>query len=112
MADRYQGWTNRATWAVALHINNDSGVHNMARSLAADAWGEATPSQYADRRTNAITILADQLKEFYEEQSESLFTAARIQHLEWIRLLTMDLIEDDMNWREIAGAFIDDAAGK
>jgi hypothetical protein len=25
MCDEYNGWTNRETWAVALHINNDQG---------------------------------------------------------------------------------------
>jgi hypothetical protein len=33
--DTYEGWTNRETWAVALHINNDQGwqegVHEALR---------------------------------------------------------------------------------
>jgi hypothetical protein len=33
--ETYEGWTNRETWAVALHINNDQGwqesVHEALR---------------------------------------------------------------------------------
>lgn len=35
--DRYNGWTNRETWAVALWINNEQGwqesVHELVREL-------------------------------------------------------------------------------
>ncbi len=31
--DTYQGWTNRETWALMLHINNDRGLSEMFREL-------------------------------------------------------------------------------
>lgn len=38
--EKYNGWTNRETWAVALHINNDQGwqesVHEALRQDMAD----------------------------------------------------------------------------
>lgn len=38
--DAYNGWTNRETWAVALHINNDQGwqesVYEALRNAPAD----------------------------------------------------------------------------
>lgn len=42
--ERYNGWANRETWAVALHINNDQGwqesVHEALRAVP--AYGGAT----------------------------------------------------------------------
>ncbi len=39
--DTYQGWVNRETWAVALHLNNDESLYNIARALAKrDDYGE------------------------------------------------------------------------
>lgn len=35
MADTYEGWTNRETWATSLHLNNDQGLYEQARSIVA-----------------------------------------------------------------------------
>ena len=34
MADRYNGWTNRETWSVALWIGNDEGLYRLAKDCA------------------------------------------------------------------------------
>lgn len=31
--ETYQGWANRETWALMLHINNDQGLYNEFREL-------------------------------------------------------------------------------
>ena len=33
MCDTYSGWTNRETWALMLHINNDEGLQSWAHSF-------------------------------------------------------------------------------
>lgn len=42
--DTYNGWTNRETWALMLHINNDEGLQSEAHELSADRG----PHAYAD----------------------------------------------------------------
>jgi hypothetical protein len=46
-ADTYEGWTNRETWAVALHINNDEGwqesVHDALRGYRDGVVPKVTP---------------------------------------------------------------------
>lgn len=51
--DNYNGWVNRETWAVALHLANDYDVYHQARDLIADkrsdvAAGEALADWIGD----------------------------------------------------------------
>ena len=34
VTEEYNGWTNRETWATALHIDNDRGLYDWARECA------------------------------------------------------------------------------
>jgi hypothetical protein len=38
-ADIYQGWTNRETWAVSLHLNNDKAAYDTCRAFAKACGG-------------------------------------------------------------------------
>lgn len=31
--ERYQGWTNRETWALMLHVSNDQGLYHEFRDI-------------------------------------------------------------------------------
>lgn len=35
--DTYNGWTNRETWAAALHLSNTQWIHTTALELVGDA---------------------------------------------------------------------------
>lgn len=34
--DKYQGWTNRETWAAHLWLSNNEGLYHMAREVVAE----------------------------------------------------------------------------
>ena len=35
--ETYNGWSNRETWALMLHIKNDQGLYEWSREIASDA---------------------------------------------------------------------------
>ena len=39
-AEEYNGWPNRETWALVLHINNDEGLQDWAHDLTAELVAE------------------------------------------------------------------------
>lgn len=60
----YNGWTNRETWAVALHVNNDQGwqesVHESVRDVLAeqdpqDAAHAAEPGNESEDTVHAVS---------------------------------------------------------
>jgi hypothetical protein len=53
----YQGWTNHATWAVALHIDNDQGYQSMVIEM----FQRGAKDGMVDYE------LGDALKEFVED---------------------------------------------
>jgi hypothetical protein len=67
----YNGWTNYETWNVALWIQNDEGLYNLAREcgdyqtfvsyLINDYGVNETPDgvRYTDRKVNVIEINSD-----------------------------------------------------
>lgn len=70
--ETYNGWTNRATWAVALWINNDQGwqesVYDAVRQAITDAHErreEGDLPEWSDRL--AASYAGDALKNNVEE---------------------------------------------
>ena len=66
--DTYNGWRNRETWAVALHLSNDEGLYHAMRHVAADdRWGYDTKqftedwlfALVEDGNKNAYAVLTD-----------------------------------------------------
>jgi hypothetical protein len=99
--ETYEGWTNRETWAVALHINNDQGWQESVRwDLKADEIPE--PRDY-----NAGEIIRDSVETmltvdgyremFGDEQPEALRKIAEEIGSLW-----------RVNWTELGAAFLSD----
>lgn len=114
--DGYNGWTNRATWAVALHVNNDQGWQEQVLELVTssapqdyDDEGNDLPKEYdastvADMIEQNVTAIVDPLA-YVEEFGDVSLSA-------WANgpgMAARDIGDlDDVNWHELAEAFIRD----
>lgn len=113
---KYQGWTNRATWAYNLHLDNDHGTYTMVQEWAKEAWEAAGAVDAAldvdDRIPDAVFALADQLQAFYDEGYDAFFDAVSKDRniSEFWRLLIGDLVSDEINFYEIARFHIEELA--
>ena len=120
-AETYNGWTNRETWAVALHINNDQGwqesVHEALRENASDM---DYPDAY---RSGSSKIDAEDAKNYAASKAGEIVR----ENVE--NLLTVDGYEDTfgserpkalqsiaeevgslwrVNWTELGESFLSD----
>ena len=103
--ETYNGWTNRETWAVALHINNDQGwqesVHEAIRedmrTDSEDFWNNVPDNATAARKAGEI------IKDLVEEALEDIYTDAEYRR-----------VRDDIgslwrvNWTELGASFLSD----
>ena len=103
--NKYNGWTNYETWAIALWIDNDHGSHKYWREAATEAQSEAAGCpQVADgtwsRKDAGRFQLADWLKEDITEASPLDEPSV------YCDLLNAAL--DEVNWQEIADHLLAD----
>lgn len=110
--DGYNGWSNRETWATALHINNDQGLYELARDYTQTAWEEHTAvgensvswGEIIDNEAEAVACLADTLQNWIEDDLLTLENIAGNQGL-------FSMLSDigslyRVDWKEIASSFI------
>jgi hypothetical protein len=98
-AQEYQGWSNRETWAAALHIGNDSSLYEIARDYAQIALkderdGEELNSYY----------LGETFKNWIEEDLLTLENITGNRDL-WLMLTDIGSLYR-VNWREIAEGYL------
>jgi len=101
MCEDYNGWTNRETWATALHINNDQSLQETAEEYAI----EARYSHDEDSTCNIIGCLAESIEQWITEDLLTLENIAGNQGL--FSMLTNIGSLYRVNWREIAESFLD-----
>lgn len=97
MCEEYNGWTNRETWATALHLNNDQGLYETVRDWASSNWEEQ------ESETEAVTVLAESIEDFVEELLETDWDGVKYMRYDIGSLYRV-------NWREIAESFISEMA--
>jgi hypothetical protein len=104
----YNGWTNHATWMVALHLGNTEYLHadmvNLATATDDEQRGYGEFSYTRER----VHILADAIKDYVEEFTFSDTDTSRNDALSLFRLDLITSALAPVNWEEIAQHYADD----
>lgn len=105
----YNGWSNRETWAVALHINNDQGwqesvLDTLRAALEREAEKESDDYTMPAWRAGMIICsqvesVLDELRSGYGDSYEHAFMVIEDIGSLW-----------RVNWDEIGAAFLSDVA--
>lgn len=97
---RYNGWTNYETWVVNLWLDNEPGTHDYWLEVAEDVYNnEAKEQNFLTKMEDAVSILADRLKDNHEENRPELPGV-------YGDMIGAALAE--VNWREIAESLLAD----
>ena len=67
MCEEYNGWTNRETWATALHIDNEQGFTNTASEKIQESFLEDMDKDKADGWQDGLTSATLEIQEWVEE---------------------------------------------
>lgn len=105
--ETYNGWTNRETWATALHIDNDEGFYNQRMNCCRHAQDNAIATEYASHEQVATRMLADDLRLWVEGMYDDfLYDGHRDER---VALMIGDVGSLwRVNWREIAENWLSD----
>ena len=101
--EKYNGWTNYETWLVNLWMDNDQISQGYFAEMADEALDAATPTGSWTREESARFVLADKLKDHFENEYGGLVGPSGM----WSDLLGAALSE--VNWDEIASHLMDEA---
>jgi hypothetical protein len=95
--ESYNGYTNYATWLVALHINNDQSMQNHVFHI----WEMGSQ----DDCDWGLYDYGQALKEWMDELTDAVDEAIPNSYLV-VDLISATLVE--VNWRELAEFFAND----
>ena len=59
MCEKYNGWTNRETWATVLWLDNEQGTQELMQEMAREHDLTAGDATFADRIQDFVTELLD-----------------------------------------------------
>jgi hypothetical protein len=100
MCEEYNGWSNRETWAMKLHLDNDQALNDYAWEYARQ-WEEA-------REEKSVYELGETLKNWIEEDLLTLENIAGNRDL-WLMLTDIGSLYR-VNWQEIAQTYAEELA--
>jgi len=97
----YNGYSNYETWAVQLWIDNTESSSAFWRRLAEEIYNHKAAEQtYFSRTEDAACILADKLRDSYNNQMEMVLSEANVIGTVWADLLNASVCA--VNFDEIA----------
>jgi hypothetical protein len=108
MCDKYNGWTNRETWGLALHIDNDEGLQETASELIGQAFLENIDTEkedgWQDGLYEAEKALADWADDIFSPEywGQETLSAGLLSMLKDVGSLYR------VNFREIAEGWLED----
>jgi hypothetical protein len=91
--DTYNGWVNRETWAVALHLSNDHGLYLETRGLVTEL---------------GVNRAAEAIREWIESEVEAVLhpEPGDDPPAEWVRMMMSDTGSFwRVDWRAVAEFF-------
>lgn len=96
----YNGWTNRETWATALHIDNDQALLEIALDYA-----KQEAEGHESREARRAYYLGQTLESWI---TDDLLTLENISgnHPLWLMLTDIGSLYR-VNWRELADHYLD-----
>jgi hypothetical protein len=95
----YQGWSNRETWATALHLGNDQGVYEAVRELTR----EEIEGHDISEEINAY-YLGERISEWVQDSVLGYDNVSTNPHAYSMLLDIGSLYR--VNWREIAESYL------
>ena len=124
--ETYNGWTNRETWAVALHINNDQGWQESVHEALREANAETLPCgecgygkdehddadhAYRASHVSAGAIIRENVEDVFDV--ETYGTLDSPEDCQNFVRRTMPILRDigslwRVNWTELGAAFLGD----
>ena len=91
-SEEYNGWKNRETWAVKLHLDNDQELYNEYHELYKQVSKEEPTSEVLKPDEEILYNYSDQLKEWVSDMiSPSYWRQCCIDMPRWAELMNEDV---------------------
>lgn len=116
MTNGYNGWTNRATWALNLHLQNNETDYRYFTDVAAGIVAAATANESDDIRGQNVADMAERLSVWLDAiyghiESAATTPGEAVRRESWLMFVDVgtDASPSAINYHEIAGHWIDEA---
>jgi hypothetical protein len=107
--ETYNGWTNRETWAVSLHLNNDEGLYYDLARILEEAFLEDLDRETREGWISGVSSAVDSLSEWVEEILSFSYWEENGGMPRGIQLMKEDVGSLwRVNWREIVEAELEE----